>query len=335
MSKMYTKYTEEHYKKLAEFKKSLEEKFNVSVDSIVTGILDTKSATEIKDLLKVDIDKVSCKTEVPVSTTAKYEQCMHCGKLFFVNSPPGLCVQCLKPRDEKSLEATTQPETFPLEPPRQPIAPPSVPLSFPSAQWPIMPPGPMPMMPSVTPMITPQGTMPPFPLSSNISGMTPSISEMTPVNPQSALYYPPSYSNMQHMQAYSYTNCAQPPLPTIRGHTLLPPGCPPPEHLFAINQKINPSEDRKSNGLPVIVIPDDEKTETNHDSVSAPETSSDPVSDIVASRPDPQSFDVPVESSTSEKKRPVFMDHETSAESLTQFSSKNPSDLMKTLVTRN
>ena len=346
MSKMYTKYTEEHYKKLAAFKKSLEEKFNVSVDSIVNGILDTKSATEIKDLLKVDIDKVPSKAKAPVNATAKYEQCMHCGKLFHVNSPPDLCVKCHKPRDEMSLEATMMVDNPPYDPFRQPVAPP--PTSFPPGPWSMIPPGNMPMIPpghmpmippppQMVPMM-PQWNMPQFP--PNIAGLPPNVHDLTPANPPPTLTYsneqsiqtsnyPTAINHYKHVTTQSSSSSA---LPAIRGHTLLPPGFAPPDHLFALNQKSNSSDYTGLTGQTAIVIPDEENKDRN-DVVPESKAPSTQIKDDLNSRPDPQSFEGCTEKSVPGKRRPVLLMNPVTNSDNSQ--PLNPADLMRTLVTRN
>ena len=101
---------EGQYQSMINFKQSLEEKFQFSVDSIVNGILSTKSSTEIKEMLDIDISKIMAPEKAKTSTPVKgkmnnskfYEHCIHCGTLFNISSSSGLCQKCYKLQDEIS-----------------------------------------------------------------------------------------------------------------------------------------------------------------------------------------------------------------------------------------
>ena len=198
---------------LVDFKQCLEDKFKFSIDNIVKAILTTKSSSEIKEMLNVDISVVNASKEMKLSVPIKGKvlnpslngQCIHCLSLFKVSTPPGLCLKCHKPRDELSANLC-----LPVKSPKNSgnignhIARPSM---VPGSQLPIfLPPVTVPLMPQLTspvqfnyprpffPMKMPNGPMPQFPPVPGSSSVA---------APESHCY-PTSYSPNRAMD---YTTC--------------------------------------------------------------------------------------------------------------------------------
>lgn len=283
--------TDDYNVKLVAFKKSLEKKFGVSVNSIVQDILSTKSANEIKDMLKVDIEQAvnpQGQSHVDViastaSTSANYdddldgdefvitqedrvseisvskdqkEQCMHCGTLFYVSSPPGNCRKCKKPRDEASLIHLNSNSSYG-----------NVPYNHPTASF--LPPVPQVPMPPTMYQTPPAGPFYGLPAPYNYGSYPPHFQnpqaqpyqyQYTPVpqNPYSAdnstnsgLAVKSRFSDLSENP--QFINAQKPKPKIVCGHTLMPPSHT--GNQTAANQPTDNSNLTQSKGIPPPSIP--------------------------------------------------------------------------------